>query len=181
MLAAIVQTASAQDATTTTTTTTTAITTEQQAHLALVHKWRVTVRHRRLRAAYRAAAVGIHSPPGRIEMRTTGVEYLQWMAARMHQRNLHYLAIRHRRFPKLRCIHSYEGSWSAYNSAGPYYGGFQMNAGFMQRWGADKLHKYGGRDARYWSPRDQMAVASRAVAHIGYWSWPNTAAMCGLV
>jgi len=38
-----------------------------------------------------------------------------------------------------------------------------------------------GRDARYWSPADQLAVASRAVAHIGFGSWPNTAAMCGLL
>ena len=67
----------------------------------------------------------------------------------------------------------------AHSPAG-YYGGFQMSRTFMQHWGADKLAKYGGRDARYWSPADQMAVASRAVAHLGYSPWPNTAAACGL-
>jgi hypothetical protein len=55
-----------------------------------------------------------------------------------------------------------------------------MDASFMQHWGADKLHKYHGRDARYWSVADQLAVASRAVAHIGYSPWPNTGAMCGV-
>jgi hypothetical protein len=55
-----------------------------------------------------------------------------------------------------------------------------MDASFMAHWGADKLTKYDGADARYWSVRDQMAVASRAVAHIGFSPWPNTAAACGL-
>ena len=104
---------------------------------------------------------------------------LQHLARRYRLRGNHFRRIIHQRFPNLMCIHHYEGSWSAYNPAG-YYGGFQMDASFMQHWGADKLHKYHGRDARYWSPADQLAVASRAVAHIGYSPWPNTGAMCGL-
>lgn len=80
----------------------------------------------------------------------------------------------------LLCIHHYEGAWNAYNSSGPYYGGLQMDAPFMQRWGSDMLSKYGGRDARYWSPDDQLTVGARAVAHIGYGPWPSTRLMCGL-
>lgn len=81
----------------------------------------------------------------------------------------------------LLCIHGYEGSWTAYNSSGPYYGGLQMDSSFMQHWGSDMLSKYGGRDARSWSPQDQLIVGARAVAHIGYSPWPTTARMCHLL
>src|SRR3954462_5284840 len=175
MLAATVHTASAEDTTTTTTTPT-----AQELHRAAVREWRGKVRHRRLRAQYLAAGLGINYRPGRIEMHTRSPEYLRWIAGRLRHRNHRYMAIRHRRIPKLLCIHSHEGSWTAYNPAG-HYGGFQMDWSFMRHWGADKLHKYGGHDARSWSPRDQIAVASRAASHIGFGPWPNTAAMCGLL
>jgi hypothetical protein len=173
MLAATTHTASAEGSTTATTDT-------LIAHRAAVHHWRGTVRHRRHRAVMLAKSIGVSYHPGPVEMRTTSVGYLRWMAHHFAKRDHHYLAVRHRLFPKLRCIHSYEGSWDAYNAAGPYYGGFQMDASFMEHWGADKLHKYHGADARSWSVHDQMAVASRAVLHIGFSPWPNTAAMCGL-
>ncbi len=151
-------------------------TTSQQTALSL---WRGRVRTHRIHAVRYAASLGIGLHPGRIEMRTTGIPYLQWMNLRWRARAHHYLAVRSRRFPALLCIHHYEGSWVAYSPAG-YYGGFQMSASFMRHWGADKLNKYGGRDARYWSAADQLAVASRAVSHLGYSPWPNTAAACGL-
>jgi hypothetical protein len=176
MLAATAHSASADTSTQLQGTVPVATTTSQQAAVQL---WRSRVRAHRVRAVSYAASLGVLLHPGRIEMRTTGIAYLQWMSLHWRVRAHGLLAVRSRRFPALLCIHHYEGSWVAYSPAG-YYGGFQMSRTFMQHWGADKLAKYGGRDARYWSPADQMAVASRAVAHLGYSPWPNTAAACGL-
>jgi hypothetical protein len=89
------------------------------------------------------------------------------------------------------CIHHYEGSWDAYNSAGPYYGGFQMDAGFMADYGPEYLRAYG--DARHWPVRAQLRASWRAYAGWtnpatgrrfaarGWNPWPNTARMCGLL
>jgi len=148
-------------------------------HQYAVHHWRVRVRHYRVRAAVYAASLGVSLHPGPVEMHTKSVPFLRWMTVRWRARAHAYAVVRANRFPALMCIHRHEGSWVAYSPAG-YYGGFQMSATFMRHWGADKLAKYRGRDARFWSPRDQLAVASRAVAHLGYSPWPNTALACGL-
>jgi hypothetical protein len=174
MLAAIAQTASANQM------SSTAEVQRVAAHKQAVHHWRHKVRHRRHTAIHLAHRLGAHYNPGKVEMHTTRVHHLKKLAHRFKKRSHHFKLEIRNRFPKLRCIHHYEGSWDAYNPAGPYYGGFQMDSAFMQKWGADKLRKYHGKDARSWSAKDQMAVASRAVAHIGYGSWPNTSAMCGL-
>ena len=67
-----------------------------------------------------------------------------------------------------------------YSPAG-YYGGLQMDWSFMRTYGPDKLARYGGRDARYWAPADQLAVAMRAVRTRGYYPWPNSARACGII
>jgi hypothetical protein len=175
MLAATTHTASAETSSQLQGTVPVATSTSKQTTLQL---WRGRVRAHRVQAVRYAASLGVLLRPGRIEMHTTSIPYLQWMAARWRARANGLLAVRSRRFPALLCIHHYEGSWVAYSPAG-YYGGFQMSLTFMRHWGADKLAKYGGRDARYWSAADQLAVASRAVAHLGYSPWPNTAAACG--
>jgi hypothetical protein len=144
-----------------------------------VRHLRHLIHHRRHRAIRLAGSLGIRYRP-RVT-HSTNVHRLHRMAHRLRKRNSHYRAMRRHLFPKLRCIHHYEGAWNAYNAAGPYYGGFQMDSAFMARWGGDKLRKYRGADARSWSARDQMAVASRAARHIGFRSWPTTAAMCGLL
>lgn len=177
MLAATTHTASAD----TTTTTTTPTDAQLLAHARAVHHVKLLIHRRRHRAVRLAGSLGIRYRPHRVEAGHTDLGYLRYVARRLRHRNRQYLAMRHWLFPKLLCIHHYEGAWDAYNPAGPYYGGFQMDAGFMASWGADKLRKYGGADARYWSPRDQLAVASRAARHIGFGSWPSTAAMCGLL
>ncbi len=185
MLAATTHTALADTPTTSTTPTTTTTTTSTDAqliaHAKAVHHVKHVIRHRRRRARRLAASLGIHYRPHRVERGHDDLGFLRYVAHRLKQRDHRYRAIRRDLFPKLLCIHHYEGAWNAYNPAGPYYGGFQMDAAFMQRWGADKLSKYGGADARAWSARDQMAVAARAARHIGFGSWPNTAAMCGLL
>jgi hypothetical protein len=76
------------------------------------------------------------------------------------------------------CIHRFEGAWT--DGGAPYYGGLQMDWAFM--------HTYGGRFLRLkgpagnWSPIEQMWVAERAYrAGRGFYPWPNTARMCGLI
>jgi hypothetical protein len=76
------------------------------------------------------------------------------------------------------CIHRYEGSWT--DSGGPYYGGLQMDWGFMNTYGGWLLARRG--PANRWSPAQQMWVAERALQHgRGFYPWPNSARMCGLI
>ena len=76
------------------------------------------------------------------------------------------------------CIHRYEGPW---NDAGaPYYGGLQMDIDFQRAYGPEFLRAYGTAD--HWPPAVQVAVAMRAyLSGRGYWPWPNTARICGLI
>jgi hypothetical protein len=77
------------------------------------------------------------------------------------------------------CIHHYEGSWL--DSGDPYWGGLQMDTGFMKTYGSDMLRAYHG-NANVWHPLDQMIVAERARrSGRGYYPWPNTARYCGLI
>lgn len=77
------------------------------------------------------------------------------------------------------CIHRYEGAWNA-NSGNGYYGGLQMNRGFMGRYGAEYLRRWGTADR--WPPWAQIDTAVRAYrSGRGFWPWPNTARACGLL
>jgi hypothetical protein len=76
------------------------------------------------------------------------------------------------------CIHRYEGSWR--DSGAPYYGGLQMDWGFMSAYGGWLLARRGTADR--WTPLQQMWVAERALrAGRGFYPWPNSARMCGLI
>jgi hypothetical protein len=76
------------------------------------------------------------------------------------------------------CIHRYEGSWR--DAGGPYYGGLQMDWGFMSAYGGWLLARRG--PANNWSPIQQMWVAERALQDgRGFYPWPNSARMCGLI
>ena len=76
------------------------------------------------------------------------------------------------------CIHSHEGSWTDPNP--PYYGGLQMDLGFQRRYGYWLYTHIGTADR--WNRYDQMIVAERARrSGRGYYPWPNTARMCGLI
>lgn len=78
------------------------------------------------------------------------------------------------------CIHSHEGAWNA-NTGNGYYGGMQMDYSFQSTYGSDMLRKYGGM-AHLWSPSDQLLVSWRAYkSGRGFYPWPNTARMCGLI
>ena len=172
MLAAIALTASAHRAS--------AAVTASAEHQQAVHSWRHKARFRRNQASHLARRLGIHYRPRRAEIHMIRIVRLQHLTRHYRLRGNHFRRIIRHRFPHLMCIHHYEGSWSAYNSAG-YYGGFQMDASFMQHWGADKLRKYHGRDARYWSAADQLAVGMRAVRVRGYTPWSNSASACGIL
>jgi hypothetical protein len=76
------------------------------------------------------------------------------------------------------CIHRYEGSWS--DSSDPYWGGLQMDRGFMSTYAPGVLLRRGWADR--WTALEQMWVAERAHrSGRGYWPWPNTARSCGLI
>jgi hypothetical protein len=74
------------------------------------------------------------------------------------------------------CIHHYEGSWG--DSGDPYWGGLQMDRGFMRAYAPRMLLRRGW--ANRWSPLEQMWVAEHAHRGRGYSPWPNTARFCGL-
>ena len=84
--------------------------------------------------------------------------------------------------PRLRawlCIHRHEGPWNA-NTGNGYYGGLQMDMTFQRQYGAFLLRKKG--PAHRWRPIEQIWVAERAYrSGRGFYPWPNTARMCGLI
>jgi hypothetical protein len=76
------------------------------------------------------------------------------------------------------CIHRFEGSWA--DGGDPYWGGLQMDRGFMSTYAARVLLHKGW--ANRWTPLEQMWVAERALrSGRGFWPWPNTARACGLL
>jgi len=76
------------------------------------------------------------------------------------------------------CIHRFEGSWA--DSGDPYWGGLQMDRGFMLTYAPSVLLRRGW--ANRWTPVEQMWVAERAMrSGRGYSPWPNTARFCGLI
>jgi len=76
------------------------------------------------------------------------------------------------------CIHRYEANWR--DSGDPYWGGLQMDRGFMRAYAPRVLLRRGWADR--WTPLEQMWVAERAHrSGRGYWPWPSTARSCGLL
>jgi len=76
------------------------------------------------------------------------------------------------------CIQRYEGAWD--DPKPPYYGGLQMDVHFQRTYGRDLLGRKGTADK--WTPLEQMWVAERAHrAGRGFYPWPHTARLCGLI
>jgi hypothetical protein len=146
----------------------------------LVRKWRAHVTAMRVVAVRNAWRIGVRPYNRAYERYTIDIGFMRWLYRAWSLKNQAWVLQFRRIAPKLMCIHYREGSWTAYNPAG-YYGGLQMDRSFMWTYGWDKMYKYHGRDARYWLPRDQLAVGFRAVRHRGFWPWPNTARACGLL
>jgi hypothetical protein len=75
------------------------------------------------------------------------------------------------------CIHHYEGAWN--DVGGPYWGGLQMSLTFQQRYGGWIYRLKGTAD--HWTPLEQIWTAEKARQSRGFWPWPNTARICGLI
>jgi hypothetical protein len=76
------------------------------------------------------------------------------------------------------CIHRYEASWR--DSGEPYWGGLQMDRRFMEFYAPKHLLRRGW--ANRWSPLEQMWVAENAYQRgRGFYAWPSTARLCGLI
>jgi hypothetical protein len=77
------------------------------------------------------------------------------------------------------CIHAYEGAWDADTGNG-YYGGLQMDLTFQRRYGPGFARRWGTADN--WPAWAQLQAAVRAYrSGRGFWPWPSSARMCGLV
>jgi hypothetical protein len=148
--------------------------------LAKVHKQRR--RHvnpaivRRLRgAAWRWQAVmGVHQAKSFASLRSPGA-LRYW---RTQARRARWLAAHPPHESAWLCIHRFEGSWN--DSGDPYWGGLQMDRGFMLTYAPSVLLRRGWADR--WTALEQMWVAERAMrSGRGYSAWPNTAHFCGLI
>lgn len=77
------------------------------------------------------------------------------------------------------CIHKYEGAWDA-NTGNGYYGGLQMDTDFQSHYGRDFVKRWGTADN--WPEWAQKLAARRAYkSGRGFYPWPNTARICGLI
>ena len=77
------------------------------------------------------------------------------------------------------CIHHYEGAWTS-NTGNGYYGGLQMDYGFMRSYGSEFVQRWGTADN--WPVWAQLLAAVRAhESGRGFTPWPNTARACGLL
>jgi hypothetical protein len=89
------------------------------------------------------------------------------------------LRVRLERYSAWVCIHRHEGAWN--DSGDPYWGGLQMDRGFMLAYGRDMIARHKGGLADEWTPAEQIVVAERAYASRGFAPWPNTARSCGVL
>jgi hypothetical protein len=113
------------------------------------------------------------------------VQYRQWVLDlwKRRARQAHREASNPPHLAQWRCIHRGERNpaqgWAT-NTANGYYGGLQMDLGFMRTYGRGLLARKGTADR--WTPLEQMWVAERAHASgRGFTPWPNTARSCGLL
>jgi hypothetical protein len=76
-----------------------------------------------------------------------------------------------------------EGAWNAIgyvHGEATYFGGIQMDYGFMRSYGNRFLVKKGTAD--HWTPLEQMWAGEQALkAGRGFYPWPLTARACGLI
>ena len=139
----------------------------RHVNAALVRRLRHTTWHWQSVIGVRHAhlAAPLHSPRA-LQYWRRQVRHVSWLAAHPpHKRG--WL-----------CIHHFEGSWS--DSGDPYWGGLQMDRGFMRTYAPASLLRKGW--ANRWTPLEQMWVAERAHrSGRGYGPWPNTARSCGLL
>jgi hypothetical protein len=88
------------------------------------------------------------------------------------------LRVRLQRFEAWVCIHRHEAAWN--DRGDPYWGGLQMDRGFMRAYGRDMIRRHHGGLADTWTPAEQIVVAERAYQTRGFAPWPQTARSCGV-
>jgi hypothetical protein len=88
------------------------------------------------------------------------------------------LRLRLARFEAWVCIHRHEAAWD--DTGDPYWGGLQMDRGFMRAYGGDMIARHHGGLADTWTPAEQIVVAERAYRKRGFAPWPNTSRSCGV-
>jgi len=163
----------------------------RRAHVALPH---VAPLHasllRRLRAERALVArleriyPGHVKRPARVELGGGAAQALRGLETREAKAALAVAAHLHPALPQglvqaFSCIHSYEGAWSS-NTGNGYYGGLQMDVGFQQLYGSTYLRRWGTADN--WPIWAQLDAAIRAYrSGRGFWPWPNSARICGLI
>jgi hypothetical protein len=105
--------------------------------------------------------------------------YTKWVYK--HWKRINNVTIRtYRNPPYLQaflCIHHYEGPWT--DNYSPFWGGLQMDSDFQASYGSMLLRTKG--TANHWTPLEQIWTATKAVRSRGFYPWPNTARMCGLL
>ena len=128
--------------------------------------------------------------PGKITRRfakahgKTGAATLQLWQRRLATATLQVLQHGHRPLPRaltsaFQCIHHYEGAWDS-NTGNGYYGGLQMDQRFQSLYGPEYVAKWGTADN--WPAWAQLQAALRAYrSGRGFYPWPNTARVCGLI
>jgi hypothetical protein len=137
--------------------------------------------HRRAVALARHAALPV-PPPAHLGWRQTALRAQLSRQVRVLGRYRaearRPLRLRLSRFEAWVCIHHHEGAW---NDAGdPYWGGLQMDRGFMLAYGGDMIRRHHGGLANTWTPAEQIIVAERAYKARGFAPWPETSRSCGL-
>jgi hypothetical protein len=138
--------------------------------------------HRYQRATWRwQRLMGVHrTPTQRTYLRTRDVSYRIHVMHQWRRRAIRARVRAHHPPHEIawRCIQRYEGSWK--DGWDPYWGGLQMDRSFMRHYAPRHLLRRGWADR--WSPVEQMWVAERAFrAGRGFYPWPNTARICGLL
>jgi len=114
----------------------------------------------------------------------TGVATLELWQRRLATTTMQVLRYGHRPLPRalssgFLCIHRYEGAWNA-NTGNGYYGGLQMDRRFQSLYGSDYVARWGTADN--WPAWAQLQAAVRAYqSGRGFYPWPNTARVCGLI
>jgi hypothetical protein len=90
------------------------------------------------------------------------------------------------------CIHHYEASWHYDKDApghnGKYDDGLQMDLTFQNDYAHRLLYSHGvdrfGNPiwtGDHWTPLEQIWTAEKAQKTRGFWPWPNSARLCGLL
>jgi hypothetical protein len=114
----------------------------------------------------------------------TGSATLQLWQGRLASATIQVLRYGHQPIPAslnsaFLCIHRYEGAWNS-NTGNGYYGGLQMDIRFQSLYGAEFVHRWGTADN--WPAWAQLIAATRAYqSGRGFYPWPNTARVCGLI